>query len=144
MRCARRLPSLRTESPRSPTKLAGKTNSFRSGMKRRSRKMLGARPCASVTLKRRAKHHSVSPLKTNLLESKASNTSYMERISQAKKEAEQKPEWDKSVTSEKRNANIEDRMASKIAMEVLRDNAKLRAVHSGNSIKHLLEREAKK
>jgi hypothetical protein len=68
----------------------------------------------------------------------------MERISQAKKEVEQKPEWDKSVTSEKRNANIEDRMASKIAMEVLRDNAKLRAVHSGNSIKHLLEREAKK
>jgi hypothetical protein len=67
----------------------------------------------------------------------------MERISQAKKEAEQKPEWDKSVTSEKRNA-IEDKMASKIAMEVLRDNAKLRAVHSGNSIKHLLEREAKK
>jgi hypothetical protein len=29
-------------------------------------------------------------------------------------------------------------------MEVLRDNAKLRAVHSGNSIKQLLEREAKK
>lgn len=143
MRCARHLPSLRTESPRSPTRLAGKTNSFRSGMKRRSRKTLGARPYASATLKRRAKHHSVSLLKTNLLESKASNTSYMERISQAKKEAEQKPEWDKSVTSEKRNA-IEDKMASKIAMEVLRDNAKLRAVHSGNSIKHLLEREAKK
>lgn len=35
-------------------------------------------------------------------------------------------------------------MASKIANEVLRDNAKLRAVHSGNSIKHLLEREAKR
>ena len=35
-------------------------------------------------------------------------------------------------------------MASKIAQEVLRDNAKLRAVHSGNSIKQLLEREAKR
>ena len=80
----------------------------------------------------------------NIAGSKVSNASYIERMSQAKKEAEQKPDWDKSVTSEKRNATVEDRMASKIAMEVLRDNAKLRAVHSGNSIKHLLEREAKK
>ena len=38
----------------------------------------------------------------------------------------------------------EDRIASKIANEVLRDNAKLRAVHSGHSIKQLLEREAKR
>lgn len=64
-------------------------------------------------------------------------------MSQAKKEQEQKPEWDKSVTSEKRTS-LEDKVASKIAMEVLRDNAKLRAVHSGNSIKQLLEREAKR
>lgn len=77
-------------------------------------------------------------------ESKASKASYIDRISQAKKEAADRPEWDKSVTSEKRNANVEDRMASKIAQEVLRDNAKLRAVHSGNSIKQLLEREAKR
>lgn len=40
--------------------------------------------------------------------------------------------------------NSEDRIAAKIASEVLRDNAKLRAVHSGNSIKQLLEREAKR
>ena len=39
---------------------------------------------------------------------------------------------------------VEDKVAAKIAMEVLRDNAKLRAVHSGNSVKQLLEREAKK
>jgi hypothetical protein len=78
-----------------------------------------------------------------LAESKSSNVSYNERVQQAKKEAEQKPEWDKSVTSEKKTS-VEDKVASKIAMEVLRDNAKLRAVHSGNSIKQLLEREAKK
>jgi len=40
--------------------------------------------------------------------------------------------------------HAEDRIAAKIASEVLRDNAKLRAVHSGNSIKQLLEREAKR
>ena len=35
-------------------------------------------------------------------------------------------------------------MASKIAQEVLRDNPKIRQVHSGASIKMLLEKEAKK
>ena len=35
-------------------------------------------------------------------------------------------------------------MASKIAQEVLRDNPKIRQVHSGASIKVLLEKEAKK
>jgi len=66
-------------------------------------------------------------------------------MSQAKKQAaDSKHDWDQSVTSEKKKVSAEDRMASKIANEVLRDNAKLRAVHSGNSIKHLLEREAKR
>jgi hypothetical protein len=35
-------------------------------------------------------------------------------------------------------------MASKIAAEVLKDNAKLRGVHSKNSIQIILEREALK
>jgi hypothetical protein len=35
-------------------------------------------------------------------------------------------------------------MASKIAAEVLKDNAKLRGVHSKDSIKMILEREALK
>ena len=35
-------------------------------------------------------------------------------------------------------------MATKIAAEVLRDNAKLRGIHSNNSIKVILEKEAKK
>ena len=66
-------------------------------------------------------------------------------MAQAKKKAEEeKPEWDGSVTSERRQQHAEDRMASKIANEVLRDNAKLRAVHSKDSIKMLLEREAKR
>jgi hypothetical protein len=40
--------------------------------------------------------------------------------------------------------STEDRVAARIANEVLRDNAKLRGVHSGASIKKILEREAKK
>ena len=68
----------------------------------------------------------------------------MSRVSEAKrKEAESKPEWNQSTTSEKR-PSAEDRIATKIASEVLRDNAKLRGVHSNNSIKMILEKEAKR
>lgn len=75
----------------------------------------------------------------------ASKQSYQKRIAEAKKEAEERPDWDKSVTTEKRKqANAENRMASKIAMEVLKDNHKLRGVHSKESIKAILEKEALK
>lgn len=75
----------------------------------------------------------------------ASKQSYQKRIADAKKEAEERPDWDKSVTTEKRKqANAENRMASKIAMEVLKDNHKLRGVHSKESIKAILEKEALK
>ena len=75
----------------------------------------------------------------------ASKQSYQKRIAEAKKEAEERPDWDKSVTTEKRKqANAENRMASNIAMEVLKDNHKLRGVHSKESIKAILEKEALK
>ena len=75
----------------------------------------------------------------------ASKQSYQKRIAEAKKEAEERPDWDKYVTTEKRKqANAENRMASKIAMEVLKDNHKLRGVHSKESIKAILEKEALK
>ena len=98
----------------------------------------------------RVKCHTVSKssiLISFLLEStlsKASKMSYSQRVSEAKKkEASEKKDWDASTTGEKR-VSAEDKIASKIANEVLRDNAKLRAIHSGPSIKKLLEREAKK
>ena len=39
---------------------------------------------------------------------------------------------------------MEDRVAARIANEVLRDNNKLRGVHSNQSIKKILEKEAKR
>ena len=75
----------------------------------------------------------------------ASKQSFQSRVSEAKRrEAEHKADWNKSTTSEKQKLSAEDRIASKIASEVLRDNAKLRAIHSGNSIKKILEQEAKR
>ena len=68
----------------------------------------------------------------------------MSRVSEARrKEEAERPEWNQSVTSSKK-PTAEDRIATKIAAEVLRDNANLRGVHSKNSIKMLLEKEAKK
>ena len=58
------------------------------------------------------------------------------------KAQDQKPEWDGSVTAESRKQTAEDRIASKIASEVLKDNHKLRGVHSKESIKKILEKEA--
>lgn len=57
-------------------------------------------------------------------------------------EGQNKPEWDPSVKGDKQTT--EDRIARRLANEVLRDNAKLRGIHSANSIKKLLEKEAKK
>ena len=62
----------------------------------------------------------------------------------ALKDVNAKKEWDQSTTASQKGLNDEDKIAAKIASEVLKDNAKLRAVHSGQSIKMLLEREAKR
>lgn len=65
------------------------------------------------------------------------------RIAEEKKrEASSKADWQSQTSSKK--LTTEDRVAARIANEVLRDNAKLRGVHSGASIKKILEREAKK
>ena len=71
--------------------------------------------------------------------------SYKSRLAAEKnKDAETKSQWDRTTTASKRNLTTEDKLASKIASEVLRDNKKLGGVHSGASIKAILEKEAKK
>lgn len=61
------------------------------------------------------------------------------------KEQSDKNDWDNgSLTSEMRHKKAEDRLAAKIASEVLKDNQKLRGIHSKESIKKILEKEALK
>jgi len=48
------------------------------------------------------------------------------------------------VVSESQKHSVEDRVAARIANEVLKDNSKLKGVHSNQSIKKILEREAKR
>jgi hypothetical protein len=64
--------------------------------------------------------------------------------SEKKKSAQQVPEWDKTTTTSKAKHSVEDKMASQIANELLRDNQKIRGIHSNVSIKKMLEREAKR
>lgn len=75
----------------------------------------------------------------------ASKQSYGKRMAEAQKQAENRPDWDKgSVTTEQRNKRAENQMASKIAMEVLKDNSKLKGIHSKQSMMKILEKEALK
>ena len=69
-----------------------------------------------------------------------SKKSLRSQVLQAVQE-EGKADWDASVKSKQ---HIEDRVAARLASEVLKDNAKLRGIHSTHSIKMILEKEAKK
>lgn len=67
--------------------------------------------------------------------SQASKMSYIQRKEAGVAAAKAKQEWDASTTVSQKGLEEEDKIAAKIAAEVLKDNAKLRAVHSGHSIK---------
>ena len=61
------------------------------------------------------------------------------------KEKQGRAEWDKSTVNKEKpvNANFEDRIAKHVADEILRNYKKFN-VHSNQSIRKLLEREAKR
>ena len=84
-----------------------------------------------------------SAVSYNSSKTAASKKSLRSQVLEAiQEEGQNKPDWDKSVKGDKNTT--EDRIALRLATEVLRDNAKLRGVHSATSIKRLLEKEAKK
>ena len=84
-----------------------------------------------------------SAVSYNSSKTAASKKSLRSQVLEAiEEEGQNKPEWDGSVRGDKQTT--EDRIARRLANEVLRDNAKLRGVHSASSIKKLLEKEAKK
>ena len=69
------------------------------------------------------------------------------RIDEQKKRADRKKEdWDKSTTVSVAEAktSVEEKVAAQIATEMLKDNQKLRGVHSGASMKKIIEKEAKR
>jgi hypothetical protein len=73
----------------------------------------------------------------------ASKMSLRSQVLQTIKEEGTKHDWDPSVKSENK-MTTEDRVAARLATEVLKENTKLRGIHSHSSIKRLLEKEAKR
>lgn len=72
-----------------------------------------------------------------------SKMSLREQVERSVREEGAKRDWDPSIKSSIKQTD-EDKIASRLAAEVLRDNAKLKGIHSNHSIKKILEREAKK
>uniref|UniRef100_A0A7S3FYT3 Uncharacterized protein n=1 Tax=Strombidium rassoulzadegani TaxID=1082188 RepID=A0A7S3FYT3_9SPIT len=64
---------------------------------------------------------------------------------EVKKMEGSKGEWDRStVASERQKQSVEEKVATRIANDILKDNQKLRGVHSNQSIKKILINEAKR
>ena len=70
------------------------------------------------------------------------------RVNDEKKKIEaQMPDWDRSTTTSKKGdgkQTVEDRVAAQIATEMLKENKKLRGIHSNVSMKKIIEKEAKR
>jgi len=65
----------------------------------------------------------------------------------AKLESKERKDWDNlsTTTTKKKNAvTVEERIAKHVADEILRNNTEFRHFHSNNSIRKILEKEAKK
>lgn len=96
----------------------------------------------SQTKSHRSEQRSVYSYKSGA--SKASRASFKVRVADEQKSQASKQDWQSTASKDSRKLTTEDRVAARIANEVLRDNAKLRGVHSGASIQKILQREAKK
>ena len=77
--------------------------------------------------------------------SNKSKASYMSQMKEAAKRAEkEKSEWDRTTVVSDVPRTAEERMAARIANDMLKDNPKLKGVHSNMSLKKILENEAKR
>ena len=68
----------------------------------------------------------------------------MRSVLESVKEDGSKAEWDASVKGESQRGTVEDRLATKLADQVLAQNTNLKGVHSKQSIKRILAKEAKR
>jgi len=68
----------------------------------------------------------------------------MQQVKEAKKAEQEKSEWDRSTVVSDVPRTVEEKLASRIANEMLKENPKLKGVHSNMSLKKILEKEAKR
>lgn len=65
-----------------------------------------------------------------------------EIMNEIKRDEEKKEQWDTSTQAEKRKQTVEEKLASKLADQILESNPNLKAIHSKTSMKKMLENEA--
>lgn len=68
----------------------------------------------------------------------------MQQVKEAKKAEKEKSEWDRSTFVSDVPRTVEEKLASRIANEMLKENPKLKGIHSNMSLKKILEKEAKR
>ena len=67
-----------------------------------------------------------------------------EILDEIKREEREKEDWDASTQGDRKKPTVEDRLASKLADQILENNPNLKGVHSKISMKKMLEKEAHK
>jgi hypothetical protein len=67
-----------------------------------------------------------------------------ELMDEIKREDKQKEDWDTSTNADRQKKTVEERLASKLADQILENNPNLKGVHSKVSMKRMLEKEAAK
>lgn len=65
-------------------------------------------------------------------------------MEEVKRQERDKNEWDASTNAEKREQTVEEKIASRLADQILENNPNLKGVHSKVSMKKMLEKEATK
>lgn len=65
-----------------------------------------------------------------------------EIMNDIKREEEKKEQWDTSTQADKKKQTVEEKLASKLADQILESNPNLKAIHSKTSMKRMLENEA--
>lgn len=84
---------------------------------------------------------SVASIRTSVTgRSKMSKRS--ELMDEIKREERQKEEWDTSTQAERKKPTFEEKLASKLADQILESNPNLKGIHSKVSMKRMLEKEA--
>ena len=65
-----------------------------------------------------------------------------EIMNDLKREEDKKEEWDTSTQADKKKPSLEEKLASKLADQILESNPNLKGIHSKTSMKKMLEKEA--
>ena len=65
-----------------------------------------------------------------------------EIMNELKREEDKKDDWDSSTQAERKKQSIEEKLASKLADQILELNPNLKGIHSKTSMKRMLEKEA--